>query len=478
MKLLERIWIWLTTATARKPKKGHPDLYPINIDAITHELRLVEEAKRLGEAGLPTTDAVALSGPEAGVVQKVEKARQDYVDWAVLRLNILSQDLGRRNVTQDINRASQADKEFERTASARLAERENLLSTLGNSANILKAELQVFKAQHGLTREANNPKMGTALRYGILLLLIVLEGFLNASFFSQGMNSGLLGGFTMAAALASINVLIAFICGKFFIRYVNHSRTSLKICGLVAVAISTSIILTMGLSIAHYRDALTGDIVNPARAALEAILTNTFQLQDVFSWALFAISITFGFASLADGLFSDDLYPGYGDYARRTQMAIDDYDDELNELRNELEDLKNNELKALDKVVQQSQASTATFESLIDDKRMAASRLSTALRDADNSLEALLRKFRTENELHRKGLQRPDYFDRTPDLRPIVVPDFNTSADEAALSEQRELVDSLLSGVEEIRARIQAAFNHQFDRLKPLGTHFLDKVAQ
>jgi hypothetical protein len=153
-------------------------------------------------------------------------------------------------------------------------------------------------------------------------------------------------------------------------------------------------------------------------------------------------------------------------------MAIDDYEDELNTLRNNLEAIKNDELSSLDVVVLQSQASASVFESLIEDKVMAGSRLSTALRDADNSLNALLSKFRTENELHRNGVQRPAYFDQQIDLRALQAPDFDTALDKAVLAEQRELVNKLLADVEGIRARIQAAFNHQFDRLKPLDTHF------
>lgn len=103
---------------------------------------------------------------------------------------------------------------------------------------------------------------------------------------------------------------------------------------------------------------------------------------------------------------------------------------------------------------------------------MAGSRLSTALRDADNSLDALLSKFRTENQLHRNGVQRPGYFDRQFDLRPLQVPDFDTAPDKAVLDEQRDLVNRLLEDVQGIRARIQAAYNHQFDRLKPLDIHF------
>lgn len=476
MRLLKKFWSWLTTSVKGKAGKGHPDLCTIDIDKLAEELNLIEEAKRLGEAGLPASDAKVPSGPEAAVVQRVETARQDYVDWAVLRLNVLSQDLGRRNVTQEINRASQADKEFERKAGALLTEQDSLLRSLGESAKRGKAELEAFKTKNDITRDAHYPTTtGTYFRYAILLLLIVFEGLVNAAFFAQGLDTGLLGGFSQAVILAAGNVLIAFTFGKFALRYLNHSSAVWKTFGILALVIALSVIASLGLGIAHYRDSLTAEVADPARAALQAIFGNPLQLRDFFSWTLFAISVAFGVVSMFDGLSSDDLYPGYGSITRRTQIAIEDHEDELNTLRRDLEELKNEELTHLDRIAKHTQASVAVFESLIDDKQMAGSRLSTALRHADHSLEALLRKFRTENELHRKGAQRPEYFDLPPDLRPIHVPDFSTTADEAALAEQRGLVKALLADVQEIRARIQAAFNQQFDRLKPLDIHFPNK---
>lgn len=477
MGLLQKFWHWLTTSSPRSPAKGHPDLYPIDVEKITKDLKLLEDAKRFGEAGLPAHDAVALSGPEALVVQKIEKARQDYIDWAVFRLNVLSQNLGRRNVTQDVNRASQADKEFGRKASALLTENESVLSALGKTARMRTAELDEFKKKNNLIREANYPTAsGFYLRCGLVLFLIVLEGAFNAGFFSQGMDSGLIGGFGMAALLAAMNVVVSFFVGKFLIRLVNHVNVIRKAFGFSFVLASFVYTMFVGLGISHYRDALMGGAQEPHKAALDVLLQNPFHLQDIFSWVLFGISLFFGVIAIFDGLYSDDIYPGYGSVSRRTQLAIDDYEDELIELRGDLERVKNEELLALDKVVQESQSSMAIFESLVDDKRLAGARLVTALRDADNSLEALLRRFRIENELYRKGVRRPDYFDQPVDMRAISMPDFSTDADEAALDEQRTLVKDLLSDVEGIRARIQAAFNQQFDRLKPLGDNFFNEV--
>lgn len=476
MGLLNRFFIWLTTARSASSKKGHPDLYPIDIEKLAKELNLVEDAKRFGTAGLPAADAKALSGPEAAIVQRVEKARQDYVDWAVLRLSVLSQDLSRRNVTQAVNRAREADKEFVRSASSVLTEQDAILRNLGDAARKSQLELSAFKLKNGLAREAHYPTpTGTYFRFAILLVMVLVEGVVNAKYFTQGLDTGLIGAFAESGGLAAINVVVAFFLGKFAVNNCMHSNAVIKVLGVVAIAFSILVMSIIGMGIAHYRDGLTSGVSGPLHVDLMGIIFPSYQLQGPSSWVLFFVSIAFGIAALFDGLYSDDLYPGYGSISRRTQMSIDDYEEELTTLQGNLELLKDETLASLDSTIKDSQSSLAAFESTVDDKRSAGMRLSTALRDADHSLEALLQKFRSENELHRAGAARPEHFDKRPELSPLHTPSFETTEDESTLAGQQDMLKALLAESEEIRARIQAAFNQQFDRLKPLTTHFPSK---
>jgi hypothetical protein len=476
MSLPDRLWSWLTLSRTRKPDKAHPDLYPIEVERICKDLNLLEEAKRLGDAGIPSTEATVISGPEAAVIQRVEKARQDYVDWGALRLNFLNTDLSRRNITKEVNRSIQADSEFDRKANTLLVEQDAVLNGLADFAHKRKSELFSFRSEHQLNREANYPS-GTRsyLLYALLLLLIALEAVLNAKFFAQGLDSGLLGGFVEAGIMAAINVVIAFLLGKFAVPYTNHRQAFLKALGFLGLVVSIVIMVCIGLAIAHYRDSLTAEALNPAKAALDAFSAQPLHLKDFFSWALFAISLVFGISSLFDGLFSDDLYPGYGSITRRAQTAIEDYEAELGAVRSVLETLKEDELASLDAGLKRAQADVAVFQSLIQDKQMAGSRLHTALLDADNSLDALLKRFRTENELYRKGVKRPEYFNTHPVLRPIQLPDFNTRSEETELQEQHNLLSQLLAEEQGIRARIQAAFTKQYDRLNPIDSNFTSK---
>jgi hypothetical protein len=473
MEFIQDIGRWLTSSSRKAQRKGHPDLYPLDVRSLCSELDLLFQAKRLGQAGVPEPNATALSGPEAAALQRVEKARQDYVDWAALRLEILNSDLAKKNIVESVNRARQSGNEFDRKASALIAERESTLRALSKAETSAASELAAFGQKHRLIREARYPsRAGAFFGFALLIFLVVFEGVVNSGFFSKGLDSGLIGGAGHAMILASFNVLTAYGFGRFGVRYCCHRFYLPRLLGIVSLVSAFVLMSLVALGIAHYRDALSAEAADPARVALLAFAHDPLGLRDFFSWALFAISIGFGVVALIDGVFADDMYPGYGGVTRRARQASDDYEAELEEVRLELEELKEDELRALDEIAGRCQASLATYAALIGEKHSAHSRLQTAIRDADNSLEALLQAFRTENQVHRGSISPPGYFNEMPALRPISMPNFSTLLDDAELRRQQGLVDTFLFELEAIRSQIQAAFVRSYDAVAPLRSQF------
>lgn len=476
MGLLASFWKWLTTAAKSKTDKGHPDLYPLDVDKLARELNLVDEAKRLGLAGVPSSDAMVLTGPEAAVVQRVEKARQAYVDWAVRRLGILSHDLAKKIVTKSVNRALQADKEFEREASGLLTEQESSLPILRETAIKGQNELEAFRLEHGLTREADFPSPGKLFFLkGAVVVMGIVEAAANAVFFAEGDRLGLTGGFVHAAVYAAGNVAVAYWLGKHGVRQLHHKSAIWRSVGAASLCLALVGMFVIGLSIAHVRDALSAGLLDAQSVALQTLIESPFGLSGTKSIGLFGISIGFALASLFDGLATDDRYPGYGKMSRRAKVFRQQYDEELDELRTEMGELKDKHLAALDQEVQKCQSAIALVESFIDGKAAAELRLDSALRDVDNSMDALLKLFRTENQVHRGGSPIPGYFEKKPELEPLKLPNFNTDDDRVSLLEQQGLVKRLLNEEQALRTRIQEAFNAKIDPLEPLDTQFTDK---
>ena len=464
---------WLLSSPRRTSRKWHPDLNPIDIHQLSKELNLKAEAQRLGNAGVPHEPDSTLTGPESAIVQKVELARQDYVAWGELRLKSLNQELSRRDVTSRINESLQADQEFERKASSELTINMALLNDLSSEVRSRKSELEKFKNTHSIDRLPNMPtgKQRTYI-FVLAVVFILFEGVVNAFFFSMGLNSGLIGGFFQAALAAATNVVLLFLIGHLFARYIFHRNLMLNIFGLFSSAVGLAISFGIGLAVAHYRDALVQGLDNATSVARDTLIGAPFGLSDLMSWALLVLSVVFGLGALIDGFFLDDRYPGFGAISRKYNDAIDALNAEIDALHDFLEQLKEETLLSLEKAAEHSASAVAVFSNLVDEKRLAGGRLSNATLEADNALDALLNEFRTENKVARGGSPSPAYFNTRPRLRSLKIPRFDVAEDERSLARQRQLLKTLVSELQNIRARIQNAYTQRFNALKTLDSQF------
>jgi hypothetical protein len=472
MKWFKRIFGWLLDKPGPAARYGDPGVYAIDTDALAQELDLEAEARRLGEADLPRADETAPSGTEAAAVQRIEKARGDYLAWAAERLKALNQDIERHDVSRAANQAMQMDTEFERKAAALLNEHGALLQALRRTAQARAEELARFRERCGLKRAAEFPDFwGAFLRWSALLFLVVLEGGLNAFFFAQGLSSGYIGGFLFAALFAFLNVALAWFWGRLCLPYANHRRRTSRAFGALSLLLALGTALGAALLIAHFRDALGRDPENAAASALTSLRANPLSLAEVHSWLLFGVSLLFAQIALWDAYGLDDPYPGYGRRARAAEAALQDYREELDALRQSLAELKDETLAGLDEALDDCRLSLQRLHEAIEHKAATETRLHLAAADADHCLRSLLRKFRDINQLHRRS-PRPAYFADLPETPALPWPDFSTARDRAKYRAQSERVEDLTAHVEIMRGRIQSAFNREYDRLAPLDAQF------
>jgi hypothetical protein len=475
MRFLRELWEWLKSSPGKDHNnKWHPGLNPIDIQKISRELSLKADGQRLGLAGVPSVTNEKLTGPEAAVVFKIEEARTSYIRWGGLRLAGVNEELSRKDITKDINQASRADKEFERLASADLTAKEFTLRDLGDVARARKDEFDRFKRVNRLDRLPLVPQGNKkALMIVGAIALIAIEAFLNMTFFAKGLTTGLLGGFIEAAIAASVNVGVSLMFGMQLVRWIHHIKLLPKLLGILMCAVICCFILTMALGIAHYRDALVSGAANAMGLALQSLLTSPFSLQELSSWLLCFVSIAFGVIAVFDGYRTDDPYPGYGKTFRLADDAIQDYNAEIAELRDILEERKRQILDRLESAAKTAEASVAICDTVIGTKRRSGQELAVAIQGAESALHALLQEFRNENCIARCDKPVPTFFNTWPELRKLDMPNFDTSADEANVTSQRQLLATFLGDLENIRARIQTAFTTRFNSLQTLHAHFI-----
>lgn len=475
MEFISKIFGWMLAPRNADPPKSHPELYPLDLEELKAELNIEHQARRLGEVGLPKSTDSVLSGPENQIVQRLEAERRDYLNWATLRLKNIQIRMHGCDITKTVNRAMEAFNEFERTANSRLGDYQADVVRLKAAAIEREEELRIFRLDNDLTAAAKVVSGWRNFSFTCLTLLIVFtEGALNASFFARSLDGGLIHGFGYAFGLALMNVMAALVIGRFGLTQKNHIDPVRRVVGYASLPFALGLMVTMGLVIAHFRDSLSLGLdspgIDPGVMALRTLTGNPFVLSDIYSWVLFAFSVFFGLVSLAEGYYWQDRYPGYSRVQYAADKAVAEYEECLAEVREMLEELKNERLQALEASLDEAKACVLGYKEQIQEKRSVRHRLQQALQKAENMLEALIAIFRTDNTLHRRNnaAEVPAYFLRKVEFQPLELPDFDTTEDERSLQKQEQMLARLLENVERIRAGIQSSYDRKFDQYQSI----------
>ncbi len=471
MKLIAKLFHKLTSLTRSLSPKS--DEIALSVNAIVKRFNLLDEAKKLGALGLPPFHSKELSSIELEVVRYIELERER------MKQNILS-DIAQIDACIAETQTHQYDlktglltADFEREALVILNKQSAWLSKLATSANNQLQELHAFKKTHHLSREASYPD-GAALffRYALLLLLVSFEGVFNATFFAEGLSTGLLGGFFYAVTLASINVFTAFILGKTAVRWCFHIQTGLKAIGIAALIATLCLIAFNALAIGHLRNAILLESASPTKDALQSLLMNPMGFNDLMAWVLVLVTVGFGIAAMTDGLFVDDLYPGYGNISRRAKSAVEEFEEEFEEVRAELEETRQEHMDALDAEIVKANQLLLQFSQQLDDKKTIYKSWAQKLNDSEVVLYATLRAFRSENAKHRNDSLLPSYFDTLPTLREVSIPKTDVPLHEVEMKDMRTNVKHIETSLPSRKAHVHELFDthiKQINFLKQLN---------
>jgi hypothetical protein len=468
--------LWLSKSSlASQQYSSNSDV--LDVSDIDEHLGITQAARQLASSNLPNPQSQSLSSSETQIVQTIERHRQKKFDQTMLEMQKIQNEIAHLNELPDLQNVWLIETNFEREATQLVSEQSQLIRSLASNAQKKVRELHRFKEQNNLQREPEYPSSSSQfLRYCLLIFLIVIEALFNAEFFSEGLSSGLLGGFTYAASLAAINVLLSFFLGKSVIRLINHREITQKIAGLIALMFTISFVIMMAVAIAHIRDQLVMESLEPAKMALMEFKHNPFEFADLFSWLLFAVSVSFAFGALMDGLLIDDLYPGYGALARKSEAALNDYFEELDEVRQELEEYKLSALLDLEKSIEKAKSSISNYRSYIDRKKTLKLKYEQILSDSERALTLLIHHFRAENEINRSDGLRPAYYDHLPLLNKLEIP--WVEQDEQQLILHTRLMQTLTSQSEDIRNKLHQTFQKYLDQLVFVPIDELDPLQQ
>lgn len=448
-----------------------PHFDEIDIKRLEKELDLTVTARKYGEKNIPAQSDTVLSGIESTIRSKIEEYRAKCAGWRDTRLNIQDKnlmDLVVQAQTQTDN-AILIRENFEQKVNDLLSQNKVELAETERRYRNAAQELQTFQAKHHLNRESRTPTAGKRFfMLSFLIALIAVEGVLNASFFAQGSDLGLLGGFVQAFIFALVNVALAATQGRYTIPFLHHRQIGLKLLGIVALIFALLLILVVAFGVSHYRDAMALGTEDTAKMALAHLKADPFAFNDLNSWLLCGITCIFGILAIFDGLHLNDPYPFYGKTVARYEAERDEYESLIGEMKEEIEAFKEEALQELDTAEQILRQNLVQQDRIINDKINTHSIFESRMEFAETTMQGLVQTFRNENAAWRTT-PPPAYFNQEIELKKISLQaEFDPKHDRDNLDNSQKQAALFFSKIANFKAEINRTFNEQFEQFEAI----------
>ncbi len=420
----------------------------IDVDQLSRDLHITEEAQKAGKLNLPHPDETnRFSTYEQTIDSAVKNILDEYHQTAIDRIESISVRMrdDSQRTKRDIEQASNIVESLRAQLKDSLYTRKKELYEIAENCNSSYSQLKEFKEKNKLTRPAAEKTRLSFIFSGVLLLLcIVVEGIFNASFFSTNLEGGLVQGFLFAAFSSAANVIGMFVVGCLFVRYINHVKW--KFIGWIGLGVACFWTIFIGLLIAHYRDALQVS-ADAARDAVIAFVSNPFSLSDINSWFLFFLTLIAGMIAGYDGYRFDDVYPGYGKVSRNYNSALQDWLEAIDECKDDFADLCNEFKDKLAELVGSAANGVNSYATAYYEKYNVYEQYKNAQSSATKAHQSLIASFRHENQKTRTT-ESPRYFQQLvkldlPEL-PSVLSD-SKEEDMRVKDKLRELANNLVN---------------------------------
>jgi hypothetical protein len=372
----------------------------------------------------PDTHEVALKSQADGFVSREQGA----FDAVVADADRSTLDANSRVVElrSDIAQAIADDTILTRVGAELAADRSALVDA---TADRIRAEVawRGFRAINGITDMANYPE-SKILHWAIIVALSLIETIANAFFYRN--DTGLLGGFFVALAVAVVNMGSSAGLGTLF-RRKNLAEPSQKYFGWAALAIFLPLTLFCNALFAAFRSAFeaTADAGDGAQlreafqtawAEAGGFFIGHFHFGDLSSFLLFMTGLILSIIAFWKGYTSDDPYPGHSMRDRRLKAAREAETKRQDLMKQKLKDF----LVAHRNHVQGLSGATGTMITMLSHRNSA---LGHAKRALESNVAAIERDYHLVLDSYRqanlaiRGTAPPDYFTEKPTIAGSVT---------------------------------------------------------
>lgn len=377
-------------------------------------------AQKEAAAFRPPSDAVHIDQHESKVLSKAEQylaEEQRIYDTVVTDVSNTAADVSQKlydlsNVSEQVIKSDHLSGKVD----AEIAGERQKIVAAKELRIRADADISAFRAINHISSQAVYPD-SHVWHIGIVAIFALAETVINAFFYENA--QGLLGGFTIALAVAVVNMASAFVLG-IWCRYKNLQENENIIKGWLCVIVFVLFSIYCNALFSAFRSEyqILSDPTNvfqvrkafgQALVQARGIYILDMKFADLISFVLFGFGLMLSGLAFWKGYTLDDKYPGYGARDRRYKEALKNELDKIDELRKIVkETLEKFRTEILDIMHMPSQLS-ATISKCIGDLQMAIKHHENAGKAIQRDFSLVLKSYRHENTAVRKT-EPPAYF--------------------------------------------------------------------
>ena len=466
MGLLSDLRDYLNTSS-KISDEGFDIFKPISVERYKTGLSLEERALTDGAAGLPDKGDSNLSAAELAIENAIEDVKTDYLNQYDSNQRAYRDRIAVYVSNWTIDKVKNEERALvsEVIEGAKLAvdarfESERRMQAISN-------EIVMFRRFHGLTQRT--PDVKSIGRFVFAMVMLFAVEFA-VSIFLLRETGDLQAVIMWALVYSTCNSAIPYYFGITTVRWCYLKNNSLKRnAGFIAMAAALCLGIALNFFVGHYRAAglklkdlmLNGSSGEDLLAAyqkttqimseaVDSFLASPFAIDDGLAYIITVAGFIVFAATMREGVVRLDHYPGYGELLKRFLDARDTYDEEIQNLMDDLQAQREEGISKVNILKDMMKVSLTSVPTIMG----ASSSLKIRAEDALNKLEGKYRElvqfYRETNKKAREGVAVPKYFGHFPSLEKakLELPEFER-LDEETKERLMERVESFADKLHE-----------------------------
>ena len=460
------------------------------VKTIEDKIKLRDQATTDGKNNLPRPVSETFSNCENEAIVATDEIRNEEIENSVTYLNTIKNKI--IDSTAKLGQQHFYIDNFKNRIQQSLTAAEGRLSNLKSSFTTHNNEVRNFKLENKLDRE---PKSLTTLNIiiglAVIAILFVIELRFNGNYLAPAMGGGKKEGIAVAGGVAGLNVFVSFAFGFFALKNFHHVNSLRRIISKISILFYAIFISYLNWALGAYRSIHEKTGENIKDLILGTADTSTGTGNALFPWTvdlsfisftLVFIGLGFAIASLIDGYFFGDRYPGYGEVGK----GKNDDKREINRIREHLATEVNmvfkNEIKKTgekrDSIISGTLRnnwvpSITSLENTFEGYRRFASKLNEDLDHVIGEYRSVNGIFRTETEpkywKDSSGKVKTRYYD----MRPEKLNPENVYRDFVVLYLNKEEIEKK---IEDYQNKIQKEADNYIDQINLLNEDVNKKI--